>query len=196
MKLDTNKSTEYLAEVAIRRNYDYDIASTPGSNQEFHGWFEKSPTGTDSVAEIPFAATRDPEQLQDIIYRAQLAILNPNTDAVLYAPGREFNDDREAEFSPNMVCITISKPDNPVLSFYDLPGIIGQSDDEDTQFLPGFVESLVKKYIEDKESVILVTCALSNDIYTSRAGGIARDLKATSQCVGKFPCVRLDKVTG
>jgi hypothetical protein len=88
-------------------------------------------------------------------------------------------------FSPNVVYIHVTGPELPALSFYDLPGIIGQAERAADQYLVKFVRDLVTEYVRDSESLILVTCSLENDIANSTAGGIARDLKATDRCIGK-----------
>jgi hypothetical protein len=46
------------------------------------------------------------------------------------------------------------------------------------------VKSLVTKYISDPEALVLVTCALENDIANSIAAGLARRLKVTNRCIG------------
>jgi len=90
----------------------------------------------------------------------------------------------QTEFSPNVVCIHVTGPELPALSFYDLPGIIGQAESADNDYLVKFVKDLVTDYIKDPESLILVTCSLENDIHNSTASGIARELKATDRCIG------------
>jgi hypothetical protein len=78
------------------------------------------------------------------------------------------------------------------LSFYDLPGIIGQAESEEEQFLVKFVRDLVVDYVRDAESLILVTCSLENDIANSTAGGIARAEQATDRCIGTFNLLSKD----
>lgn len=93
-------------------------------------------------------------------------------------------DKLTTQFSPNVVCISVSQPGLPALSFYDLPGIIGQAESIESQFLVKFVRDLVSEYIEDAESLVLVTCSLANDIANSSAGGIAREKNMTDRCIG------------
>jgi hypothetical protein len=47
------------------------------------------------------------------------------------------------------------------------------------------VRDLVTEYVNDPEALILVTCAMDNDIANSTASGIARTLKAAHRCIGK-----------
>jgi hypothetical protein len=123
--------------------------------------------------------------LEDTIRRAQSAIISP------WSEPKDFLDRTKDHlipalrysFSPNVVCISISQPDLPALSFYDLPGIVGQSEDLAEV---KFVKDLVTEYINYPEALILVTCAMDNDIANSTAAGIARSLKATDRCIGKL----------
>jgi hypothetical protein len=142
-----------------------------------------------------FASTEDSHQLEELIARAQTAIINPMMDykEFLKAPIGALGDYHSCEFSPNVVFIAISHPDLPALSFYDLPGIIGQAESPETGYLVDFVHDLVTDYVKDPEALILVTCSLENDIANSTAGGIARKLHATDRCIGKYNalcCVR------
>jgi hypothetical protein len=126
--------------------------------------------------------------LEDLIARAQMATLSPMSDPMDFLPPSSLdrNPDtyQQMQFSPNVVCIHVTMPELPALSFYDLPGIIGQAESADSHFLVKFVKDLVIEYIKDPESLILVTCSLENDIHNSTAAGIARDLKATNRCIG------------
>jgi hypothetical protein len=136
---------------------------------------------------VDFMSTDDNEQLEDIIARAQQATVSPLTDY------REFtkksmhhlrqSSDHQCRFSPNIVCISMSRSGLPPLSFYDLPGIIGQAEDPHEV---KFVKDLVTDYVKDQEALLLVTCSMENDIANSTAGGIARQLKATDRCIGKL----------
>ncbi|KAF2679716.1 interferon-induced GTP-binding protein Mx [Lentithecium fluviatile CBS 122367] len=170
---------QWRAQVIIRQSYAYD----GGRRQKFPGW-KANPTPTN----VPFAETDSPKVLEELIARAQLAALSPLNDPMEFlhpaALSRDPNTFHRTEFSPNIVCIHISQPESPALSFYDLPGIIGQSESAENQYLVKFVRDLVSEYIKDPDSLILVTCSLENDIANSTAGGFARELKATDRCIG------------
>lgn len=135
--------------------------------------------------EIEFARCSTSGKLEDFISRAQLALVYPHQNPLLFAQDRppHLSDNAGVHFSPNIVCITVASPTLPDLSFYDLPGLIGQSEDADDV---EFVRALVTKYVEDEESLVLVTCSLGVDIATSSAGGLARARKATGRCIGKL----------
>lgn len=150
---------------------------------EFSGWVPAAvPTKT------PFAQTDDPDRLCDLIRCAQRATLSPlqNPEAFL-DPTFDDGPIHKTLFSPNVVCISVSKPGLPPLSFYDLPNMIGQAETVDEDFTVPLVKNLVTKYIMDPEALVLVTCALENDVANSIAAGLARDLKVTDRCMGMSP---------
>ncbi|KAG9187167.1 hypothetical protein G6011_05038 [Alternaria panax] len=169
------------ATVSLRRGFGYDGKKGKGHERRFPGWIQLPQPGL-----VHFASTEDPQQLEEIIARAQKAIINPMMDyqEFLRAPFGALGQYHSCEFSPNIVVIAITHPDLPALSFYDLPGIIGQAESEESEFLVEFVRDLVMDYVRDPEALVLVTCSLENDIANSTAGGIARKLNATDRCIG------------
>ncbi|EUC29865.1 hypothetical protein COCCADRAFT_29151 [Bipolaris zeicola 26-R-13] len=170
----------WSASVSLRRSFSYDGRTGRGSERRFRGWCELP-----QPVLVPFATTDNPEELEHIIGRAQLATITPLAHYEEFLnPSLNLGEDHRCEFSPNIVCISISQPGLSSLSFYDLPGIIGQAETEDKKFLVKFVRDLVTKYVRDPESLILLCCSLETDIANSSAGGIARDLKAVDRCIG------------
>jgi hypothetical protein len=165
--------------VTLRRNFYYD--GKAGRGRRFPGWVPLPEPQT-----VEFMSTDDSEQLEKIIARAQQATVSPLTDHREFTKDSmlhlDLGRDHQCQFSPNIVCITISRPGLPPLSFYDLPGIIGQAEDPHEV---KFVKDLVTDYVKDPEALLLVTCSMENDIANSTAGGIARQLKATDRCIGK-----------
>ncbi|CAE7212875.1 hypothetical protein CFE70_009609 [Pyrenophora teres f. teres 0-1] len=176
-----NLRAAWGATVSLRREYSFDVNTSRDNERRFPGWIQ-----TDQPSVVHFAETDDPNELERIIARAQMAAISPLTDyreflrPTLAGLGEQYR----CEFSPNIVCISITHPDLPALSFYDLPGIIGQAESPESQFLVKFIRDLVTDYIQDPEALILVTCSLENDIANSTAGGIARNLNATDRCIG------------
>ncbi|EUC48572.1 hypothetical protein COCMIDRAFT_34056 [Bipolaris oryzae ATCC 44560] len=171
--------TSWSASVSLRRSFNYDGKPGRGSERRFRGWCEL----TQPIV-IPFATTDKPEELEHIIGRAQLATISPLVDYQEFLGPSLHLGEHQCEFSPNIVCISISQPGLPALSFYDLPGIIGQAETEDKGFLVMFVRELVTEYVRDPEALILLCCSLETDIANSSAGGIARKLKAVNRCIG------------
>ena len=73
----------------------------------------------------------DKGDLEGMLRRAQLAILNPSLPAEFFvdfdttslSPGeRPPGSERQLQFSDNVVCLDLSSPDVTDLSFIDLPG--------------------------------------------------------------------------
>jgi hypothetical protein len=165
--------------VSLRRNYQWDGKKGRGTERRFPGWYQSQESKT-----VEFITTTDPTKLEGIIGRAQLAIVSPMIDYKEFTASSitHLAKEHKCNFSPNVVCISIIHADLPALSFYDLPGIIGQADESSDV---KFVRSLVVDYIKDPEALVLVTCSMENDIANSMAGGIARELKAIDRCIGK-----------
>jgi len=184
IKLEPSDNTRasWSASVSLRRTFNYDINKVRGSEYRYPGWLEM-----DRPNVVHFADTENPHELEEIIARAQLAIINPMTPYTefLGSTVTALRKKLHCDFSPNIVCIEISHPDVPSLSFYDLPGIINQAETVDKEYLVESVRNIVMDYVSDEESLILVTCSLDTDIANSTAGGIARKLGATDRCIGK-----------
>ena len=70
----------------------------------------------------------DISQLEEMIRRAQLAILNPEVPTKFFetfemtSGARHPDSSKQLAFSSNVVCLDISGPQLPDLSFIDLPG--------------------------------------------------------------------------
>jgi hypothetical protein len=174
--------SKWSAKVSLRRGFDFDGVTGHGFEHRFPGWHQ-----TSGMTEHHFATTDSHEQLQDLIGRAQTALVCPraplsvfiNQPKALFPP-----ENSRCDFSPNVVVIEITAPELPNLSFYDLPGIIGQSRDPKKPFLVQFVRDIVTDYIKDADALILLACSLNNDIATSAAGGLVRTHESEARCVG------------
>ena len=187
LKLSSNEQpgATWNARVYIRKLYDHQPASSPGRHK-FFPWVERDPQ------EIPFAATGSKQELEAVIYGAQVAVLNPRDEVAKYLPANykdmshKDTGSVQTKFSPNVVCIDISGPGLPQLSFYDLPGIIKQVENDDESFLVDLVHNLVEEYVKDPDALIILACSLESDIQVSSASSIASKLKARPRCVGKL----------
>ncbi|KAF1911981.1 P-loop containing nucleoside triphosphate hydrolase protein [Ampelomyces quisqualis] len=174
----TSSSSEWEARVTLRRDFTFDGKSGRGPERRFPGWLQAEQPHT-----VDFMSTNDPDMLEAIIARAQMATVSPLIDYREFAKA-SLTENTKAHcvaFSPNIVCISIRYLGLPALSLYDLPGMIGQS--EEPQDIK-FVKDLVTDYVNDPEALVLVTCSMENDIANSTAGGLARRLKATDRCIG------------
>jgi hypothetical protein len=82
-----------------------------------------------------FTTVYEKSDLESMLRRAQLAILNPrdnpqtfvNVDLASNIPRSQ------VPFSPNIVCLEIQGPNLPELYFYDLPGSINVIEDDEDQ---------------------------------------------------------------
>lgn len=84
------------------------------------------------IKEEPFGdIIHNTEELEMMLRRAQLAILNPSVDAkqivnldlsTLSDDSAPLGSDEQLAFSGNVVCVTVWGPEVPDLSFIDLPG--------------------------------------------------------------------------
>jgi hypothetical protein len=188
MESSTGPHSEWQATVSLRYMYTYvpDPRKKAECEPNFPMW-QKKPL---PYQEILFAQTKVEEELGDIIACAQSAILNPGKDAARFVPGSVKNIlaiPRQADFSPNLVCISISAPGLPNLSFYDLPGVIISKGDPAKEKLKKVIDSLVLEYIGDDHALVLLTMALEGDWDTnSNAAVHLRQTRSTGRCVGRL----------
>lgn len=149
MTADDRPGATWSCNVYLYKRYKYygenfPYQESPSHPYPFKPWAEK----TEPVNEL-FATIHTKEALEEIIYRAQIAILNPDLDFKRFVSGpipmSEGYPKIDVEFSPNLISlevspvlvrlfltdshIQISGPGLPNLSFYDLPGIINQTED-------------------------------------------------------------------
>jgi len=62
--------------------------------------------------------------LENLVLRAQLAILNPSTHSQTFLdPDVNLSGPSELSFTPDIVCLEITGPDYTDISFVDLPGM-------------------------------------------------------------------------
>ncbi|KAJ5168688.1 uncharacterized protein N7482_004282 [Penicillium canariense] len=130
-----------------------------------------------------FITLTDKSKVQDAIKWAQIAVLNPLRDAQDYVPGRNQGADEttSAKFSPNVVRLDISAPGFPALSFYDLPGVISQTEHDDEKYLVGLVENLVKQYVSQENCIVILTLTMTDDATNSSAARLIRDIKSAKE---------------
>jgi hypothetical protein len=188
LESSTHPESGWQATVTLRYMFTYapDPRQKAQCDPNFPTW-QKKPLPHE---EVPFARTKDEHDLGNIIACAQLAILNPKLDATRFIPGSVKNIlaiPRQADFSPNLVCISISAPGLPNLSFYDLPGVIISKGDPAKEKLKKVIDSLVLEYIGDDHALVLLTMALEGDWDTnSNAAVHLRQTRSTGRCVGKL----------
>ncbi|KAJ4983674.1 dynamin family protein [Stagonosporopsis vannaccii] len=169
------------AKISLMRQYDVDIHPRKDcTGIEFQGWIPAV-----SNRPVPFAETHDPAQLEYLIRCAQRATLSPLENPKSFLdPSFDDRKIHKTLFSPNVVCISVSKPGLPPLSFYDLPGLISFAGIEEEEFTVTLVRRLVTKYIQDPEALVLLTCPLETDVHNSVAAGLATKANVKNRCLG------------
>ena len=142
------------------------------------------PWGLQDSEEIHFATLTSKDEVEHVLYLAQLATLNPGKSWEKYLPGNpKPSEENQVKFSPNVVRLDISGPTLPNLSFTDLPGVISNSDDEDV-YLLDLVQNLVKDYIKAEDCINVLAIPMTHDPATSRASRLIGELKAQGRTVG------------
>ncbi|BGP62743.1 hypothetical protein NBRC10512v2_004075 [Rhodotorula toruloides] len=138
----------------------------------------------ESVREIPFGdAVTNPDAVEAILRRAQLAILNPQNsdkkfflnlsdDEVLQAKSdpAAAGLEKQLSFSKNLICIDVTGPVTD-LAFLDLPGIIANSEEPDDITL---IENMVRQSITGN-CLILLTITMRDDFQNQKAVLLAKE---------------------
>ncbi|KAF3152612.1 hypothetical protein TWF569_002918 [Orbilia oligospora] len=128
----------------------------------------------------PFMSIDDPENVEAVIIRAQLAILNPSrhwgdfTSMPVQIVGNTATT--EVPFSPNVICMEITGNNVPNLSFIDLPGIIHVTERKEEEYLIKLVRNLVEGYIKQEDCLILLAMTMKDDAVNQSAAQMARKL--------------------
>jgi hypothetical protein len=132
-----------------------------------------------------FATLFNKSQIAKAIWCGQLAILNPSTDSQDFLPEKVGDEGQmpmpQVKFSPNAVRLDISGPGLPNLSFYDLPGVISQAEQDNERYLVDLVENLVKDYISQEHCIVLLTLPMTDDATNSSAARLVRDIKGAKE---------------
>ncbi len=131
-----------------------------------------------------FDTVGNKNDLEGVIRAAQLATLHPHADPKTFvglnvAPGKI-----PVEFSPNLICLEISGPGLPNLTFYDLPGVIAQTPDVTNRHPVKLVKNLVRQYIQEENTLILVAIPMDSEIQNSTASGIVTKEGVMDRCIG------------
>jgi len=123
----------------------------------------------------------DESELEDMLRRAQLAILNPSVSASEFedfdtstlAHGGTFPGSAgQLQFSSNVVCLDISGPDVTDLSFIDLPGIISNVAPGQDRSMIDVVRNMTRDHIKGN-TLILLTITMRDDIDNQGAADLA-----------------------
>ncbi|KAI9058582.1 hypothetical protein FKP32DRAFT_1761410 [Trametes sanguinea] len=133
-----------------------------------------------SVREVPFGdIIYRMEDLELMLRRAQAAVLNTTADNLSSFLHKEegelrlLSEQAPRRFSHNVVCVDLSGPDMPDLSFVDLPGLI-QNDEGNGEVQ--LVEELVRSYIKSHNTLIVVALPMTDDLQNQKAAQLAREV--------------------
>ena len=135
-----NGSQAWTCRITLQHRYGY----RPGheSNESgFDGW---APHAQPEICN--FATVNSKAELELVLRRAQVAILNPTGINWLRCTSMSAAEvdgaSHEVDFSPNVIGLEIMAPGLLDLSFYDLPGAINSlpEQQDDNSDLPGFIE--------------------------------------------------------
>lgn len=98
-------------------------------------------------------------QVTGTLRLAQLATLNPSKPFQSYMPGSRINlsDDKQMQFSPNVIRLKIPGFNFPNLSFYNLSGVINVSEVTEKICLIDLIKNLAKDYIKADKTYHLVS---------------------------------------
>lgn len=157
-----------------------------------------------------FATIHDEGELEAVLRRAQLALLNPQEDPKHFLDV-DWNQHpkSKAVFSPNLLSLEIQASSLPELEFYDLPGCINSYDlpkstkadakqrQKEEKDLIQMITSTVVSYIKDDNCLILLACSADQDLEMSLAMKLVRDNDADGRCMGfltKADLVPPDKI--
>ncbi|KAJ5686522.1 hypothetical protein N7536_009141 [Penicillium majusculum] len=129
-----------------------------------------------------FITLDNKQDVKGAILCAQLAILNPSTNSQDFLPGlADMEQPPQVKFSPNAVRLDISGSGLPNLSFYDLPGVISQTEQDTERYLVNLVENLVKDYVSQEHCIVLLTLPMTGDATNSSAARIVRGIKGAKE---------------
>ncbi|KAF2718418.1 P-loop containing nucleoside triphosphate hydrolase protein [Polychaeton citri CBS 116435] len=173
-----NDITTWSCKVSLHKRYAYDSRSRKPQRSLLQHWDPQD------LEVIDFATTTSRDALKDILRRAQLAVLNPQLNAMNFVTGDVNYEESGVGFSPNVIMVEIEGSRLPELSFYDLPGAINAVARKEDQYLVSVVEQLIKHYLQDRKALVLLACGADQDIETSTAFRFLRQEDATGRCMG------------
>ncbi|KIP02342.1 hypothetical protein PHLGIDRAFT_32230 [Phlebiopsis gigantea 11061_1 CR5-6] len=139
---------------------------------------QRSPTKEEKFGPL----LRDKSELEEMIRRAQLAVLNPGLSATFFETfdtrslpfgSKPAESPKQLAFSSSVVCLDLAGPDLPDLSFIDLPGIISTVDKGEDKGNIDAVKAMVQEHIKGN-TLILLTTTMRDDINNQGAAHLAQ----------------------
>ncbi|KAK5740514.1 hypothetical protein LTR17_004551 [Elasticomyces elasticus] len=174
----TGEGEGWTCRVSLHHTHQYDSSYRAGADPTKYDYWRKM----QGMTATEFETIRNKDRLQELLRLAQLAILHPGTDPKDFLFGTPPSDPGVG-FSPNIVSIQIEGPDLPELSFFDLPGAIDVHADGENH-LVHLVEKLIKSYLRDPKTLVLLACSADQDIENSTAFRYVGQCDALRRCTG------------
>jgi hypothetical protein len=157
-----------------------------------------------------FATIYDEAELEAVLRRAQLALLNPQSDPKHFLEvDWTKHTNNKAVFSPNILSLEIQASNLPELEFYDIPGCINSYDlpkspkadakqrQKEEKDLIQMIKTTVVSYIKEENCLVLLACSADQDLEMSLTMKYVRDNEAEHRCIGvltKADLVPLTKI--
>ncbi|KAH9836444.1 interferon-induced GTP-binding protein Mx3-like [Teratosphaeria destructans] len=167
---------DWEATIRLFIKYEYDPKAKAQGRHSYAGWVECHP-GT-----VFFKETRNKEEAARYLQEAQLAILNPPYERLLSGKAPRPTSNRVA-FTPNVIQVHVRRKTKLSLSFIDLPGLVHRLPDHEQHLVP-LVRKLVENYVQEPNSLILLTHSSDADIETTQAYNLVVSAKAQNRTIG------------
>ena len=168
----------WLCSISIQQEYYFhtDGPDDPGRFRKRDG----------QIDPMHFYTVTKKSELEAMLRKAQLAILNPRDDPQKFVSIDLASTSlpRQVPFSPNVISLEIQGPNLPELYFYDLPGSINVIEDGEDPSLVQMIEDLVSTYLQDEKCLILLACGADQDVETSTTFRFIKNCRATERCAG------------
>lgn len=189
-----SRSNEFSCRVSLQQDWRLvaDNGSTVASRVDERTPFPPWERQDRQVKE--FKTVYEKSELEEVLQWAQIAILSHNQPHELFIPGSgdiastsstEVALARShAKFSPNTVALEIKGPEIPDLSFYDLPGLFQSPPHEEDRYLVNVVDNLVRRFLQNKEAIVMWAVPMNADPDTSKTLSIIRELQAQGRTIG------------
>ena len=174
---ETNSQWTCKITLITRYHHDSELLERATRTRPLGPWIAQ-----DRADKFLFATLTSKAQVEDALYRAQLAILNIGNAHEEYKLGLTLpRDNLKLKFSPNVIQLDISGPGLPNLSFYDLPGVINVSEVAHEEYLVTLVKNLVKEYISTSDCINLLAIPMTDDPANSSASRLIREVKGARE---------------
>jgi len=176
-EITTASCTVWKCTVSLEYSYEYKRGKKAGDI--YRDW-----TKLNDPECVVFRVVYNKDELEEVLRRAQVAILNPTRKTAEFFTGDLPSTKSQVGFSLNVVGLSISGPGLPELSFFDLPGAINVCEDKNDAHLIGLIEVLAKGYIKDESCRILLALACNQDTMNSTAFRYVRESGVEDRCMG------------